>query len=152
MKVTITSRTQKSSESESEADPTIEEVDHDSENGPDEETDGGSSEEQDVDQEGMEKLMAALGEDGLDEFAQAELRALVGETEDEDQGSGSEVEGEEEEVSDGEDENEDPEEDEEDNQENDEPLEDIPLDEAESVDEDAVLKQKVEIDNKVSTL
>lgn len=103
------------------------------------------SEEDDVDEEGMEKLMAALGEDGLDEFAQAELRMLAGESDEEDdsdQGSDDD-EGEEDEgdVSEAEEEG--------DSDENEEDDEVIPLDEAESVDEDIVPTQKVEIDNEV---
>ena len=51
-----------------------------------------SDEDDDVDGEGMEKLMKALGEDGLDDFAQEQLRALAGSDEEE---SDEEGEGEE---------------------------------------------------------
>ncbi|KAI0043949.1 Ebp2-domain-containing protein [Auriscalpium vulgare] len=118
-----------------------------------------SEEDSGVDEEGMEKLMKALGEQGLDEFEQAQLRALTGEEDDDDgdsgsgegsgdeavEGSGSEVEG----VESSEEEDDAEVEDEEDVN-----LEDqeVALDEddAISVDEDAVPRQKVEIDNKIA--
>ncbi|KAF4617620.1 hypothetical protein D9613_006214 [Agrocybe pediades] len=126
-----------------------------------------------VDEEGMERLMKLLGEDGLDEFDQAQLEAMAGDSEDDEEVSGDENEEEadsEEEEVEGEEEDgaEDEEEDEEDEEEEDEEEEDeeedeedeeeqgeeddeeIPLDEAEDVDEDVVPRQKLEIDNGVA--
>jgi rRNA-processing protein EBP2 len=113
------------------------------------EADGSTSTDDDdensgVDDEGLEKLMKALGEDGLDEFDLAQLRMLSGAPageeaeedtdaesvpEDEESGDGEE----EEEVGEGEGE------------------EDIALDDDDvhSVDQDAIPRRKVQVDNKV---
>lgn len=121
---------------------------------------------EDVNEEGMARLMAALGDDGLDDFAQAELQALAGEDEDEDDESGEDDdEGEEsEEEVDAEDakvdeDNEDEDDkdqaeegsndEDDDDQEEEEEDEDVALDEVESVEADVVPRQKLEIDNKV---
>ncbi|KAF8867576.1 eukaryotic rRNA processing protein EBP2-domain-containing protein [Gymnopilus junonius] len=114
----------------------------------------------------MARLMELLGEDGLDEFDQAQLQALAGsdnEEEEEEGESGSEEEGQGAEIealSDDEDSEE--EEGEEDDAQNASDAEDesegtdngeneeIVLDEVDSVDEDAIPRQKVEIDNKVA--
>lgn len=101
-----------------------------------------SDENEDVDQEGMERLMKALGEDGLDDFAQEQLRALAG--------SDDEESDEEED----EDVDEDPGGEDADDAANAGPSEvvAIPVDELsddEYLDEDAMPRQKVEIDNKV---
>jgi rRNA-processing protein EBP2 len=98
-----------------------------------------SEDEEDVDEEGLQRLMDALGEDGLGDFERAQLHALGGLSEAEDEeGSGSE-----EEELDAEEEEEEEEEEEKE--------EELALDEVDSVDEDAVPRQKIEIDNKVST-
>jgi len=103
------------------------------------------SEDDGVDEEGMAKLMAALGDDGLDDIAQAQLNGLPGDQdgaeEDEDEEEGSEHEAEMlKQLS----------------IEEDEESEDdaIPLDEISDleVDEDAVPKQKVVINNQVCLL
>ncbi|TCD68345.1 rRNA-processing protein and EBNA1-binding protein ebp2 [Steccherinum ochraceum] len=112
-------------------------------------SDDDSEDEDDVNEEGMAKLMAALGEDGLDDFAQAELRALAGDDDDSEGDEGDE-EGDEdeegqEEVSEDEDDVVDGGEEEEEEEE-----EDLALDEVESVEEDAVPRQKLEIDNKIA--
>ncbi|KAI0260674.1 eukaryotic rRNA processing protein EBP2-domain-containing protein [Gloeopeniophorella convolvens] len=106
-----------------------------------------------INEEGIEKLVKALGEDGLDDFDRVQLRALAGSASGEDSdeeedgasdpedaaeaesGSGGEEQGEEgEEASEEEDE------------------EDIALDDEDvgSIDEDAIPRRKVEIDNKVA--
>lgn len=104
-----------------------------------------------VTEEGMQRLMQALGDEPLDEFDNAQLESLVG---DDDDDSEEEAEGSDEEAvenSDAENDNEevdsagseaglDADETEE---------EDIALDDVESIDDDAVPKQKVEIDNEV---
>lgn len=117
------------------------------------------SDDDGVDQEGMERLVKLLGEDGLDEFDRAQLRSMGGEEEDEDEdesgeegGSGDEDENEGE-ISD-EDEDEvslvKPTSEGEEDEDEDEQDDAIPLDEIESIiDEDAVPKQKLEIDNQV---
>jgi rRNA-processing protein EBP2 len=99
-----------------------------------------------VDEGGLEKLMKALGGDGLDEFDLAQLRMLSGSAERE-EGSG---EGGEEDSSDGEEDDEDT------KSVSDEEHaigeeEAIALDDEEvhSVDEDAVPRRKIEVDNKV---
>ncbi|KAI0647869.1 eukaryotic rRNA processing protein EBP2-domain-containing protein [Trametes meyenii] len=119
------------------------------------------SDEEDVDEEGMQKLMLALGEDGLDDFDREQLRALTG---DEDEGSGeeeeeggmdsdAEAEGSDIEAQDSEEEEDSDEEaaQEGDAQSGDEAA--IPVDELsdeEVLDEDAMPRQKVEIDNKIA--
>ena len=45
-------------------------------------------EDEDVDEAGMAKLMEALGEDGLDDFAQEQLRVLADDSEDEGEDDG----------------------------------------------------------------
>jgi rRNA-processing protein EBP2 len=60
----------------------------------DSEDDGGSGEEDDgVDEVGFEKLIKALGDDGLDDYDQANLAALAREEEDEESGEGEDAEG-----------------------------------------------------------
>jgi len=101
-----------------------------------------------VDEEGMARLMEVLGEDGLDELGKVQLEALVGESgseeeEESEAGSGDqEVDGIDEigELSD--------ESNEEDNDE-DEGHSEMAIDEAPSVDEDAIPHQKLEVDNEV---
>ncbi|CDO69887.1 hypothetical protein BN946_scf184884.g46 [Trametes cinnabarina] len=150
----------------SDSDDTEEEVDElDGSQSGDAESD--NSGEEDVDEEGMEKLMQALGEDGLDDFDREQLRALTGD-EDEESGSedgdaqgsdvngaeGSESEGD---VGDDDDASEDADEDVDEAKEgearqpDEEPL--IPVDELsdeDALDEDAMPRQKVEIDNKIA--
>jgi rRNA-processing protein EBP2 len=101
-----------------------------------------------VDDEGLEKLMNALGEDGLDEFDLAQLRMLSGPAASED---GSDEE--EEESSDGEEDGADaesvPQEGE--WEEVEEAGEEIALDDddVDSVDQDAIPRRKVQVDNEV---
>ncbi|KDQ50472.1 hypothetical protein JAAARDRAFT_41933 [Jaapia argillacea MUCL 33604] len=110
-----------------------------------------------VDEEGMARLLKALGEDGLDEFELAQLKALGGEDEgseeDKDEESASEVEGEEEKLDD----ESDSEDDVEDGEDQDiqmagEEEDVVALDELEegSLDEDAVPRQKIEVENKIA--
>jgi rRNA-processing protein EBP2 len=91
-----------------------------------------------VDDEGLEKLMKALGEDGLDEFDLAQLRMLSGaaageETEDDANAEGV------------------PEDEEPGDEEEEEEGEEIALDDddVDSVDQDAIPRRKVQVDNKV---
>ena len=90
-----------------------------------------------VDDEGMEKLMKALGEDGLNEFDLAQLHTLAGDDEGDEGSSDESEDGEQggEEVVDG----------------GDSDGEDIALDDedVDSVDEDAVPRRKIAIDNTV---
>ena len=110
-------------------------------NGSDESHDSDEEEEEDsgVDDEGLEKLMNALGEDGLSEFDRAQLRMLSGAAAGE-EGS----DGEEEDNSDGE-------EDFADTEPQEEAEEGIALDDedVDSVDQDAIPRRKVQVDNKV---
>ncbi|KAJ7050878.1 eukaryotic rRNA processing protein EBP2-domain-containing protein, partial [Mycena amicta] len=110
-------------------------------------SDAGSSQSSDdgVDEEGMERLMNALGEDGLDDFERMQLHLTLG--------GGDESSDDEEFVP--------PQDDDSDSQSQDvdaedldealgsdeEEEEDVALDEVESVDADAVPRQKIEIDN-----
>ena len=131
----------------------------------DEENEAGSEDESDseddegVDDKGMERLMKLLGEDGLDDFARAELGALTAD----DEADGEEDESKSEADEKTEDEDEDEDEDVNiaeqeihhsrslDGEVNGQEVErEINLEDAESVDDDVILKQKVEIDNKVS--
>ncbi|KAJ7464751.1 eukaryotic rRNA processing protein EBP2-domain-containing protein [Mycena galericulata] len=122
--------------------------------------DDGDSENGGVDEEGMERLMKALGDDGLDEFEQMQLHLTLGGDEageegddnDDDSSDGEftleEAGGE---VSDGEGSDSDFEGGEEDEEEDEEGEEDdVALDDVESVDDDAVPRQKIEIDNTVA--
>ncbi|KAK0238622.1 eukaryotic rRNA processing protein EBP2-domain-containing protein [Armillaria nabsnona] len=103
----------------------------------------------------MERLMKALGDEGLDEFDQAQLGALGGD--DESNSEGEDENGSDEEDVEGLDQQNDSEEDEEEEQEANEDdveddegdgeEEDVALDDVEDVDDDAVPRQKVEIDN-----
>ncbi|KAF7987085.1 hypothetical protein HWV62_253 [Athelia sp. TMB] len=137
----------------------------------DDESAEGSDEDEDndgVDEEGMARLMQALGEDGLDDFDTAQLQALE-EDEDEEWETDDDDEEEEEEDADadlvegsdsgseedigdaeleGEQDSEGPNASDEEEEEEEE---DIALDDIEgSVDEDAVPRQKIEIDNKIA--
>ncbi|KAI0770082.1 eukaryotic rRNA processing protein EBP2-domain-containing protein [Fomes fomentarius] len=101
----------------------------------------------------MERLMKALGEDGLDDFAQEQLRALAGsddEESDEEEDEAEDEDEEQDEDSGGEDADDAAKE-----NANAGPSEDvaIPVDELsddEYLDEDAMPRQKVEIDNKIA--
>lgn len=94
-----------------------------SEEDEDEDEDEEGSDDGGVDGEGMERLMKVLGEDGIDEFERAQLQILGGEEDEEWETDAGEEEGE------------------------------IALDDVDdSVDEDAVPRQKIEIDNKVRDL
>jgi rRNA-processing protein EBP2 len=108
------------------------------------------SDNEGVDLEGMERLMKALGDDGLDEFDQAQLELTLGdegdwETDDE----GEEASGSDKEIDDDEDEGGEELETAESDVEQGDVQEDIALDDVESVDEDTVPRQKIEIDNEV---
>ncbi|RXW24093.1 hypothetical protein EST38_g1764 [Candolleomyces aberdarensis] len=140
-----------------------------------EEDDEDEEDDDGVDEEGMERLLKALGEDGLDDFDKAQIMALNGTDSDEEERSGEEGSEDEgvgdEGASDDEEEDQSASEEEEDEEENaakaakskmapqaaddgdEEDDEAIPLDEADdSVDEDAVPRRKVEIDNKVRNI
>jgi rRNA-processing protein EBP2 len=99
-----------------------------------------------VDEEGLEKLMSALGEDGLDEYDLAQLRMLTGPAagEESDEEEGHDSDGEEDDVeaaSASEEEEKSGEEGE------------IALDDEDvgSVDQDVIPRRKVEVDNKVAS-
>lgn len=104
-----------------------------------------SSEDEDVDAEGIERLVKALGEDGLDDFDRASLAAL---TDDNEESRSAE----EEEIAEGDDEEEreqQTEAQEEHSEAADKEEDVIALDEVDEVDDDVVPRQKIEIDNKV---
>jgi len=115
-----------------------------------------------IDQEGMERLMELLGEDGLDDFDRAQLTGLGDEegedSEDEEEGEEVSIEGGEGESNSGAEDKDkgmaNGEKDEiQDNADTDGDEEDdeaVPLDEVESIDGDALPQQKLEIDNKVA--
>lgn len=119
-----------------------------------EEGDGG------VDEEGMKKLIEALGDDGLDEMGGALLNALQAE----DAEDSDEVEGEDEDSDEDEEGNEVEEgaeeavgeenasEDEDEKDEDEDEDEEVALDDVSSVDEDAVPMQKITVNNEVSSL
>jgi len=109
----------------------------------DEEEDSG------IDEEGLEKLMKALGEDGLDEFDLAQLRMLSGTAAPDEEGSSEDEERSEEDDADEKILSEDAEPMEGD--EMSEADEEIALDDedVESVDQDAIPRRKVQVDNKV---
>lgn len=97
-----------------------------------------------VDDDGLENLMKALGEDGLDEFDLAQLRMLSGaaaddQAEDDDANTESVLE------------DEDPVSEEAQEQQQEQQEEEIALDDddVDSVDQDAIPRRKVEVDNKV---
>lgn len=97
-----------------------------------------SDQDSGVDEEGLQNLVRALGEDGLDEFDLAQLRMLAGSPVDEESGEDDDAdptnESEDIEQADGEEEE-----------------EGIALDDedVDSVDEDAIPRRKVQVDNKV---
>jgi rRNA-processing protein EBP2 len=94
-----------------------------------------TDEDSGVDQEGLENLVRALGEDGLDEFDLAQLRMLADEGEsDEEEDAGPTTQSEDEEQA-GEEEAD----------------EEIALDDEDidSVDEDAIPRRKIQVDNEV---
>ena len=126
----------------------------------DDDEDSEGDEDVDVDEAGMAKLMEVLGEDGLDDFAQEQLRALAGSddedaTDEDDEEDSENEEGEDEGVEAGE-EDEEPVEEEPDSA--GEASEDegaIPMDALSDdyvLHPDAMPKQKVEIDNKVCVM
>jgi rRNA-processing protein EBP2 len=172
----VSSARTKSVEKLAKPDPPAPEVPKDALNETDgaESTDGyasdASAESEGVDSTGMEKLFKLLGEDGLNEFDQDQLRSLGGDDEDEGDASDDEEVGSEEESifeegesmsgesgseSDDEAENSEQEEsDEEGGEEGDSEVdeeEEISLDNIEEgvLDEDAIPKRKVEVDNTV---
>lgn len=116
------------------------------------------SEDDGVDEQGMKRLMDALGDDGLDEFASAQLEGLDVSDKNEDGGEEewSDIEDEEAaKASDGSDSEDGNDEDDEEESEagdmqDDEELGDVvALDDVSDVDEDAVPRQKIVINNKV---
>lgn len=131
------------------------------------EDDDSDSDNEGIDEEGMEMLMKALGDDGLDEFDKAQLDLALGGEGDwetdhkgdgDDEASEEDVEGG---LSSGEKMDDTHGEDQETDDEEGEKLrpvdgnveqrdeQDIALDDVESVDDDAVPRQKIEIDNEV---
>jgi rRNA-processing protein EBP2 len=94
-----------------------------------------------VDDEGLEKLMRLLGEDGLDEFDLAQLRMLSGAAADEEAEDDANAESVPEEEESGDEEEEGEEDDD----------EEIALDDDDvgSVDQDAIPRRKVQVDNEV---
>jgi rRNA-processing protein EBP2 len=106
---------------------------------PDDSDSNESDEDSGVDEEGLQNLVRALGEDGLDEFDLAQLRMLTG----------SPI-GEEEESGDDDDADVTTESEDVDQLNEEEEEEGIALDDedVDSVDEDAVPRRKVEVDNK----
>ncbi|EKM52198.1 uncharacterized protein PHACADRAFT_128420 [Phanerochaete carnosa HHB-10118-sp] len=117
---------------------------HEEDSGDEEE----GSEDEGVDAGGMERLMKALGEDGLDDFDRASLAALTGEDEESRGDEGDEIV--EEDASNGEEEHEQHGEAQEQNEPADEEEDAIPLDELDEVDDDVIPQQKIEIDNKIA--
>jgi rRNA-processing protein EBP2 len=113
----------------------------------------GSSEDSEdggVDEEGMARLMEVLGEDGLDELGKAQLEALAGESgsEEEEESEAGSADKEEDGIDETgalSDESSDEDGDE------DEGAPEMAIDEAPSVDEDAIPHQKLEVDNEVHT-
>lgn len=105
----------------------------------------GSEDDGGIDDEGIERLMKALGDDGLDEFEQAQLEAALGDPEDESEEEDGEDANTEEENSDQDEEVEihDTEGEEEDEQ-------FIQLEDVEAIVDDAVPFQKVEINNEIA--
>lgn len=119
----------------------------------------GDSEDEGVDEEGMERLMKLLGEDGLDDFDRAQLEGLVGDYEGEAEEDSEDEAGEEsEKVSDeeGNDESISDENlangDKQDAEEYGDDDDAIPVDEVDEIDADQVPRQKLEIDNQVRIL
>jgi len=98
-----------------------------------------------VDDGGLEKLMTALGEDGLDEFDLAQLRMLSGAT------TGEEAEDDAESVPEDEEPGDEQEQEQEQEEEQEDEGEEIALDDddVDSVDQDAIPRRKVQVDNKV---
>jgi len=132
-----------SKEDEDEKDEDDEAVDDSEEGSSGDENGEGDSEDGGVDQVGMERLMELLGEDGLDDFDRAQLESFAEDDEDEEDLEDGAEDEKEEELSDREEEKDDTEEEEVESD------NDVPFDEAESIDQDAVPKQKLEIDNQV---
>ncbi|KIM29997.1 hypothetical protein M408DRAFT_328429, partial [Serendipita vermifera MAFF 305830] len=119
-----------------------------------------SSESDDVDEEGMNRLMELLGDDGLDDFAKYQL-GLVSAAGEDDEEDDSDAENDEENDDDDEESDEDDEEAEDgaDSQEGEnaepeatmvEALEDVDLEDVSSIDDDAVPRQKLIINNSVA--
>jgi rRNA-processing protein EBP2 len=110
------------------------------------ESESGTSgtEDDDDNEEGLEKLMKALGEDGLNEFDLAQLHTLTGAAAS-DEEDGGEDDGSSDEMDDGEQGGDEEDEDVSSS------VEEIALDDedVDSVDEDAVPRRKIAIDNKV---
>lgn len=106
------------------------------------------SESDDVDEEGMNRLIELLGDDGLDDFAQYQL-GLVSQAGDGDEDEGTDIEDQE----DGEEQVEDDDASEEEGEEPGaailEALEDVNLEDVSSIDDDTVPRQKLIINNAV---
>jgi len=125
------------------------EEEDDAEEDEDDEDDG-------VDEEGMARLMKALGDNGIDDLGRMQLEALAGEE------GGDEEESDEEDVSEdeeagendeGSDDDDDDDEDEDENEAEDNEKKvpaDVAVDDADSVDDDAIPQQKILVDNKVA--
>ncbi|KAJ4496389.1 eukaryotic rRNA processing protein EBP2-domain-containing protein [Lentinula edodes] len=108
----------------------------------------GSEDDGGIDDEGIERLMKALGDDGLDEFEQAQLEAALGDPEDELEEEDGEDANTEEENSDQDEEVEEVEIDDTEGEEEDEQF--IQLEDVEAIVDDAVPFQKVEINNEIA--
>jgi rRNA-processing protein EBP2 len=106
---------------------------------PDDSDSNESDEDSGVDEEGLQNLVKALGKDGLDEFDLAQLRMLTGSPVDEEEESGEDDD------ADATTELEDVDQLDEEKEEEGIALDDEDVD---SVDEDAVPRRKVEVDNK----
>ncbi|GAW01069.1 Ebp2-domain-containing protein [Lentinula edodes] len=108
----------------------------------------GSEDDGGIDDEGIERLMKALGDDGLDEFEQAQLEAALGDPEDESEEEDGEDANTEEENSDQDEEVEEVENDGTEGGEEDDQF--IQLEDVEAIVDDAVPFQKVEINNEIA--
>ncbi|KAH7876078.1 eukaryotic rRNA processing protein EBP2-domain-containing protein [Lentinula edodes] len=108
----------------------------------------GSEDDGGIDDEGIERLMKALGDDGLDEFEQAQLEAALGDPEDESEEEDGEDANTEEENSDQDEEVEKVENDGTEGGEEDDQF--IQLEDVEAIVDDAVPFQKVEINNEIA--
>lgn len=169
-KVTITEPPKKRPNGKKHKEPEVDEGESDEGDKEEEEDadDSGSEVEDDegIDEEGLERLTNALGEEGLDDFDRAQLVALRGVSSDEEEEgheadshseeeeaveveSGDESADEHEEAGEEEEQEQNAEESNGEDEGEDEDDEGIALDDVESIDEDAVPRQKIEINNTV---
>jgi rRNA-processing protein EBP2 len=134
-KVVQRARADSVSSAESDEDQLVDGADEDEDAWEDEESEDEDEDDSGVDEEGMQKLMDALGEDGLDEMGRAHLNALA----------------EEDGVESGEDDVEDVEEDVDEDEDAEEDEEGVALDDVSDIasDADIVPQQKIETNNTV---